>query len=116
MKTFLLYSAFFLCLCIFIYGALKQSAEGSEQSPPFKFKTYQVRGLWQVCSTAFQSKNPKVNPFMYAHVCDCYVDHIRTQYTPERVDNMTLEESTQLSIDLKELCNPSSNKDKVIKT
>jgi len=76
-----------------------------------KFSTRQVRELWQVCSISFRNLNPGIGQDIYFPVCDCYMDHIRTNYTPEQVmDNMTKEEYSKLSQDLRKICNPTIQK------
>jgi hypothetical protein len=76
-----------------------------------KFSTQQVRELWQVCSISFRNLNPGIGQDVYFPVCDCYMDHIRTNYTPEEVmDNMTKEEYSKLSQDLRTTCNPKLQK------
>ena len=107
MRTFLLYSAFILSLCIFVYGALKQYAEGSE----LKFDTKKTRELLQVCSVSFRSKHPGIPIHVYYPVCDCYVDHIRSSYEPEVLENMKPEEVKKLSDELKNECNPQEEKE-----
>ena len=107
MRTFLLYSAFILSLCIFVYGALKQYAEGSE----LKFDTKKTRELWQVCSVSFRSKHPGIPIHVYYPVCDCYVDHIRSNYVPEVMDSMTPVASDKLAQELRNACNPKNPKE-----
>ena len=72
-----------------------------------KFSTKQVRELWQICSISFRTKYPGIDEKMYFPVCDCYVDHMRSLYTPKQItDNMTWEEQTTLTEELKVKCNP----------
>ena len=72
-----------------------------------KFSTQQVRELWQMCSISFRTKYPGINEKMYFPVCDCYVDHMRSSYTSKQItDNMTCEEQTTLTEELKVKCNP----------
>ena len=104
MRTFLLYLAFILTLSVFVYGALKQYAEGSE----LKFNTQKTRELWQVCSVSFRSKHPGIPIHVYYPVCDCYVDHIRASYEPEVLESMKPEEYIKLSQELKDKCNPKN--------
>ena len=76
-----------------------------------KFSTQQVRELWQVCSISFRSQNPGIGQDIYMPVCDCYMDHIRSNYTPEQVsDNMTREDQATLTEELKVKCNPKLKK------
>ena len=76
-----------------------------------KFSTQQVRELWQVCSISFRSQNPGIGQEIYMPVCDCYMDHIRSNYTPEQVsDNMTKEDQARLTQELKVECNSKIQK------
>jgi len=77
-----------------------------------KFSTRQVRELWQVCSISFRNQNPGIGQDVYFPVCDCYMDHIRENYTPEQVtdNNMTKEDYSKLSQDLRRICNPTLQK------
>ena len=83
-----------------------------------KFSTKQTRELWQICSASFRNLNPSMGPNIYYPVCDCYVDHIRNNYTPEQVmtsDNsmgMTQEGYSKLSQELRDTCNPQIEKPK----
>ena len=52
---------------------------------PVKFSTKQTRELWQICSESFRNLNPSMGPNIYYPVCDCYVDHIRNNYTSEQI-------------------------------
>ena len=76
-----------------------------------KFSTQQVRELWQVCSVSFRNQNPGIGQEIYMPVCDCYMDHIRSNYTPEQVsDNMTKGDQAILTEELKVKCNPKLQK------
>ena len=104
MKALILYSLVLLSLTIFLYAALKQHLEASE----LKFNTKKTRELWQVCSMSFRSKHPGVPPNVYTPVCDCYVDHIRSNYDPKVMGSMKPEEYMKLSEELRNECNPKS--------
>ena len=72
-----------------------------------KFSTKQVRELWQVCSISFRTQYPGIGQDVYMPVCDCYLDHMRGNYTPKQViDNMTREDQATLTEELKVKCNP----------
>ena len=76
-----------------------------------KFSTQQVRELWQVCSISFRNLNPGIGQHIYMPVCDCYLDHMRENYTPgEVMDNMTREGQATLTEELKAKCNPKLKK------
>ena len=48
---------------------------------------------------------------IYFPVCDCYIDHMRSTYTPKEIENnMTLEEQATLTEELKVKCNPIAQK------
>jgi len=101
MRTFLLYSAFFLSLCIFIYGALKQYAEGNEG---LKFDSQNVREIWQACSLQFQTITPYMPQLTRISLCDCYTDQMRLKFTPEQVKGLTPEQARILGQEMKVLC------------
>ena len=72
-----------------------------------KFSTKQVRELWQICSISFRAQHPRLRQDVYFPICDCYLDHMRGNYTPEQViDNMTKEDQAKLTQELKRECNP----------
>ena len=76
-----------------------------------KFSTQQVRELWQICSISFRNLNPGIGQDIYMPVCDCYLDHMRENYTPgEVMDNMTREDQATLTEELKAKCNPKLQK------
>ena len=78
---------------------------------PVKFSTKQTRELWEVCSESFRTRRPEITQDVYFPVCDCYVDHIRSNYVPEVMDNMTPAAYTKLSQELKIECNPKTKED-----
>ena len=85
---------------------------------PVKFSTKQTRELWQICSESFRNLNPSMGPNIYYPVCDCYVDHIRNNYTSEQIMTnnsssmgMTQEGYRRLSQELRDTCNPKKPKE-----
>ena len=78
---------------------------------PVKFSTKQTRELWQICSESFRNLNPSMGPNIYYPVCDCYVDHIRSNYVPEVMDSMTPVASDKLAQELRNACNPKNPKE-----
>ena len=68
---------------------------------PVKFSTKQTRELWEFCSKSFRTHRPEITQDVYFPVCDCYVDHIRSSYEPEVLENMKPEEVKKLSDELK---------------
>ena len=76
-----------------------------------KFSTQQVRELWQICSISFRGQHPGLSQDIYFPICDCYLDHMRGNYIPEQViDNMTKEDQSRLTQELKVECNPKIEK------
>ena len=76
-----------------------------------KFSTKQVRELWQICSISFRTQHPGLRQDFYQPVCDCYLDHMRGNYTPKQViDNMTMEDQARLTQELKIESNPKIQK------
>ena len=76
-----------------------------------KFSTKQVRELWQICSISFRAQHPSLRQDVYFPICDCYLDHMRGNYTPEQViDNMTKEDQAKLTQELKVECNSKIQK------
>ena len=67
---------------------------------PVKFSTKQARELWQICSVSFRNLHSGIGQNIYFPVCDCYLDHIRSNYDPKVMDSMTPEEYTKLSQEL----------------
>ena len=78
---------------------------------PVKFSTKQTRELWQICSASFRNLKPGIGQNIYFPVCDCYLDHIRSNYDPKVIDTMTPEESDKLSQELKNECNSKTKED-----
>ena len=101
MRTFLLYSIFVLTFSIFIYGALKQSAEGKEG---LKFDSQNVREIWQACSLQFQTITPYMPQVTRIFLCDCYTDQMRIKFTPEQVKGLTPEQAKEIGKEMQVLC------------
>ena len=103
-----MYKKCFLILIVFVLGiSYFVTKFGFAQEPKERYPTKNIRELWQVCATSFRNKNPGVGPNIYFPVCDCYVDHIRYNYTPQEVSGfMTQDEYRKLSQDLRDVCNP----------
>ena len=101
MRTFLLYLAFILTFSVFIYGALKQYAEGKEG---LKFDSQNVREIWQACSMQFKMISPYMSQETRMYLCDCYTDQMRIKFTPEQVKGLTSEKAKILGQEMKVLC------------
>jgi hypothetical protein len=71
-----------------------------------RFSTQHTRELWQICAASFRNIKPGIGQDIYFPTCDCYVDHIRTNYSPEVMEKMTQIESSKLAQELRDKCNP----------
>ena len=78
---------------------------------PVKFSTKQTRKLWQICSESFRNAHPGIGQNIYFPVCDCYLDHIRSNYDPKVMDSMTPVASDKLAQELRNACNPKNPKE-----
>ena len=78
---------------------------------PVKFSTKQTRELWQICSESFRNIHPGIGQNIYFPVCDCYLDHIRSNYDPKVMDSMTPVASDKLAQELRNACNPKNPKE-----
>ena len=76
----------------------------SSDNSTLKFSTEKVRGMWFVCSTQFQMVAPTIPQIERVRLCDCYVDHMRTTFTPEQVEDMTSEQSRELGMKMNIIC------------
>ena len=93
-----------LTICVYA-GYMQATVYGQDK---LKFSTQQTRELWQMCSVSFRTRHPGVKEEVYYPVCDCYVDHIRTNYEPEVLEIMSTEESSKLAQGLRDACNPKN--------
>jgi len=95
----------FIMLCtfvIFMYASVMQgTAYGKDE---LKFSTEKVRAMWYICSTQFQMVAPNIPQLERVRLCDCYVDHMRTTFTPEQVEAMTPEQSRELGMKMNIIC------------
>jgi len=89
----------------------------SSDNSTLKFSTEKVRGMWFVCATQFQVVAPNIPQLERVRLCDCYVDHIRANYTSEQIVTngnnsmrMSQKEYNKLSKELKSICNPNTQK------
>ena len=83
-----------------------------------KFATENIRAMWFMCATQFQMVAPTIPQIERVRLCDCYVDHIRNNYTSEQIMTnnsssmgMTQEGYRRLSKELKNECNPKTKED-----
>lgn len=69
------------------------------------FPTLQVRELWQLCSVTFQGSHPGLSQALRWLVCDCYVDLIRRDLTPETAGKLEPDAQRDLTSNLILECN-----------
>ena len=69
-----------------------------------KFSTEKVRAMWYMCATQFQMAAPTIPQIERVRLCDCYVDHMRTTFTPEQVIALTSEQSRELGMKMNIIC------------
>ena len=97
-------TAFFLLstFTLFIYAEVMQGiAYGKDE---LKFSTEKVRAMWYICSTQFAMVAPNIPQLERVRLCDCYVDHMRSTFTPEQVEAMTPEQSRELGLKMNIIC------------
>ena len=96
--TFFLLSTF----TIFMYVAVLQGIAQGKEVP--QFSTEKVRAMWFMCATQFQMAAPTIPQIERVRLCDCYVDHMRTTFTPEQVIVLTPEQSRELGLKMNIIC------------
>ena len=69
-----------------------------------QFSTEKVRAMWFMCSTQFQMVAPNIPQIERVRLCDCYVDHMRSTFTPEQVQALTPEQSRELGMKMNIIC------------
>ena len=69
-----------------------------------KFSTEKVRAMWFMCATQFQMAAPTIPQVERVRLCDCYVDHMRTTFTPEQVIALSPEQSRELGLKMNIIC------------
>ena len=88
------------------------------EEPKFNgnFPTGQIRELWQICSVTYQYKQPQLPEPVRWMICDCYVDTIRHDLSPEKVIGLEYKEAKELSLKLINECNIKIGKQQDIMT
>ena len=98
--TFFLLSTF----TIFMYAAVMQGTVYGQDNSTLKLSTEKVRAMWYMCSTQFQMVAPNIPQGERVRLCDCYVDHMRSTFTPEQVEALTPEQSRELGMKMNIIC------------
>ena len=99
-------TAFFLLstFIIFMYAAVMQGTVYGQDNSTLKFSTEKVRAMWFMCSTQFQMVAPNIPQIERVRLCDCYVDHMRSTFTPPQVKAFTPEQSRELGLKMNIIC------------
>ena len=69
-----------------------------------KFATEKIRAMWFMCATQFQMVAPTIPQIERVRLCDCYVDHMRSTFTPKQVEALTAEQSRELGMKMNIIC------------
>jgi len=102
MKEYILHFFMIFTFTIFVYASVIQgTAHGKDE---LKFSTEKVRAMWYMCATQFQMAAPTIPQIERVRLCDCYVDHMRTTFTPEQVIALTSEQSRELGLKMNIIC------------
>ena len=102
MKEYILHFFMIFTFTIFVYASVIQgTAHGKDE---LKFSTEKVRAMWYMCATQFQMAAPTIPQIERVRLCDCYVDHMRTTFTPEQVIALTSEQSRELGLKMIIIC------------
>ena len=80
---------------------MQGTAHGKDE---LKFSTEKLRSMWYMCSTQFQMVAPTIPQAERVRLCDCYVDHMRSTFTPEQVLALTPEQSRELGMKMNIIC------------
>ena len=102
MKEHTLHFFMLFTFIIFVYASVMQGTVYGKETT--KFSTQQVRELWQICATSFRNINPGIGQNIYFPVCDCYVDHMRSTFTPKQVEALSLEQTKELGKKMNIIC------------
>ena len=99
-------TAFFLLstFIIFMYAAVMQGTVYGQDNSTLKFSTEKVRAMWFMCAAQFKTVAPTIPQLERVRICDCYVNHMSTKFTPEQVEAMTPEQSRELGLKMNIIC------------
>ena len=93
-----------IILIVFLLGISYFPSKWAFAKEPLKFPTEEVRAMWYICSTQFAMVAPNIPQLERVRLCDCYVDHMRSTFTPEQVEAMTSEQSRELGMKMNIIC------------
>ena len=96
---------YFILLCmftIFLYaGYMQATVYGKDK---LKFSTEKIRAMWFMCAAQFKTVAPTIPQLERVRLCDCYVDHMRSTFTPEQVIALSPEQSKELGLKMNIIC------------
>jgi len=93
-----------IILIVFLLGISYFPSKWVFAQEPLKFPTEEVRAMWYICSTQFQMVAPNIPQGERVRLCDCYVDHMRSTFTPKQVEAFTPEQSRELGMKMNIIC------------
>ena len=93
-----------IILIVFLLGISYFPTKWVFAKEPLKFSTEKVRDMLYMCSTQFQMVAPNIPQIERVRLCDCYVDHMRSTFTPEQVEALTAEQSRELGMKMSIIC------------
>ena len=93
-----------IILIVFLLGISYFPSKWVFAQEPLKFPTEEVRAMWYICSTQFQMVAPNIPQIERVRLCDCYVDHMRSTFTPKQVEAFTPEQSRELGMKMNIIC------------
>ena len=87
---------------IFLYaGYMQATVYGKDK---LKFSTEKIRAMWFMCAAQFKTVAPTIPQLERVRLCDCYVDHMRSTFTPEQVIALSPEQSKELGLKMNIIC------------
>ena len=93
-----------IILVVFLLGISYFPTKWVFAEEKLKFPTEEVRSMWYICATQFQIVAPNIPQVERIKLCDCYVDHMRTTFSPNQVKTFTPEESKELGLKMNIIC------------
>ena len=86
-------------LAIFLILASYGYIKGSE----LDYSTTQIREIWYECSSVFTVNYQMISEQLKIVLCDCYVNHLRENFSAKDVIKLSKEESGKLGAEVAQL-------------
>ena len=102
MKKHILHFFMLFTFVIFVYASVMQGTVYGQNK--FRFSTEDIRAMWFMCATQFQKVAPIIPQIERVRLCDCYVDHMRSTFTPKQVEALSLEQTKELGKKMNIIC------------